>query len=335
MKKFGAARMLGALAITIGTALASPAMAEIRVSSFEPQQGFYSARVLAPWIEEMNPQLSAGAQMRLYPGAILGAATAQYDLVRNGAADIALVVPGYTPGVFPKTSIGEIPFIADNAVELTNMLMTMYEEGLISSEYEDFKLVGLFTTPAYNYITPKEGVLSPEQVKGMRIRAPSAYVGRLIGELGASSINLPATEVYEGLERGIVDATLWNLNAMTTFRLHEPARYFTNLNMTMTPMLVLMNKNTYERLSAEDKAVLDQSLGRDFSAWAAQVTDDYEDERREAYLAEGSVTMQTPSEEQLAGWHQSMEKAPQIWLEFTSGLDPVEGQALLDRLAKF
>src|SRR5690606_18534594 len=206
---------------------------------------------------------------------------------------------------------------------------TMYEEGLISSEYEDFKLVGLFTTPAYNYITPKEGILSPEQVQGMRIRAPSAYVGRLIGELGASSINLPATEVYEGLERGIVDATLWNLNAMTTFRLHEPARYFTNLNMTMTPMLVLMNKNTYERLSAEDKAALDQSLGRNFSEWAAQVTDDYEDERREAYLAEGSVTMQTPSEEQLAAWHQAMEKAPQIWLEFTSGLDPVEGQALL------
>jgi TRAP-type C4-dicarboxylate transport system substrate-binding protein len=335
MKKFGAARLLGALAVTIGTALASPAMAEIRVSSFEPQQGFYSARVLTPWIEEMNPQLSAGAQMRLYPGAILGAATAQYDLVRNGAADIALVVPGYTPGVFPKTSIGEIPFIADNAVELTNILMTMYEEGLISSEYEDFKLVGLFTTPAYNYITPKEGVMSPEQIQGMRIRAPSAYVGRLIGELGASSINLPATEVYEGLERGIVDATLWNLNAMTTFRLHEPARYFTNLNMTMTPMLVLMNKNTYERLSAEDKAVLDQSLGRNFSEWAAQVTDDYENERRDAYLAEGRVTMQTPSDEQLAAWHQAMEKAPQIWLEFTSGLDPVEGQALLDRLAKF
>lgn len=335
MKKLGAARLLGALAITIGVALASPAMAEIRVSSFEPQQGFYSARVLTPWIEKMNAQLSPGAQMRLYPGAILGAATAQYDLVKNGVADIALVVPGYTPGVFPKTSVGEIPFIADTAVDLTGKLLTFYEEGLISSEFEDFKLVGLFSTPAYNYISPKEGILSPEQVQGMRIRAPSAYVGRLIGELGASSINLPATEVYEGLERGIVDATLWNLNAVTTFRLHEPARYYTNLNMTMTPMLVLMNKNTYERQSAEDKAVLDQSLGRDFSEWAAQVTDDYEDERREAFIAEGSVTMQTPSDEQLAAWHKVMEPAPQIWLEFTSGLDPAEGQALLDRLAQF
>lgn len=335
MKKFAAARVLGALAVMVGTALATPAMAEIRVSSFEPQQGFYSARVLQPWIDEMNPQLSPAAQMRLYPGAILGAATAQYDLVKNGVADIALVVPGYTPGVFPKTSVGEIPFIAETAVELTDMLMDMYDEGLISSEYEDFKLVGLFTTPAYNYITPKEGILSPDQVQGMRIRAPSAYVGRLIGELGASSVNLPATEVYEGLERGIVDATLWNLNAMTTFRLHEPAPYFTNLNMTMTPMLVLMNKNTYERLSAEDKAVLDQSLGRNFSEWAAQVTDDYENERRDAYLAEGSVTMQTPSDEQLAAWKAAMETAAEIWLEFTSGLDPVEGQALLDRLAQF
>lgn len=331
----GAARMLGALALMIGTALASPAMAEIRVSSFEPQQGFYSARVLTPWIEEMNPQLSPAAQMRLYPGAILGAATAQYDLVKNGVADIALVVPGYTPGVFPRTSVAEIPFLAENAVELTEMLTTLFEEGLVSAEYEDFKVIGLFSTPAYNYITSQEGILSPEQLQGMRIRAPSAYIGKVMGELGASSVNLPATEVYEGLERRLVDATLWNLNAMTTFRLHEPAPYFTDLNLTMTPMLVLMNKNTYEGLSAEDKAVIDASAGRNFSAWAAQVTDDYEEERREAYLAEGTVTIQIPSDEQLASWHKALESAPRIWLETTSGLDQAEGEQLIERIKRF
>jgi TRAP-type C4-dicarboxylate transport system substrate-binding protein len=331
----GATRLLGALALMIGTAFASPAFAEIRVSSFEPQQGFYSARVLAPWIEEMNAGLSQGAQMRLYPGAILGSPTAQYDLVKNGVADVALVVPGYTPGVFPKTSVAEMPFIAGNAVQLTEMLNTLYDEGLISSEYADFKVIGLFTTPAYNYITPQEGILTPDQVQGMRIRAPSAFIGRVIGELGASSVNLPATEVYEGLERRIVDATLWNLNAMTTFRLHEPAPYYTELNMTLTPMLVLMNKGKYERLSLEDRAVIDASAGRNFSAWAAQVTDDYENERREAYLADGSVTIQTPSEEQIAAWHTALEKAPQIWLEMTSGLDPAEGKVLLERIGQF
>jgi TRAP-type C4-dicarboxylate transport system substrate-binding protein len=335
MMNFGPKTILGALAVMVGTAIASPVMAEVRVSSFEPQQGFYSARVLTPWIEELNPQLSPAGQMRLYPGAILGSATAQYDLVRNGVADIALVVPGYTPGVFAKTSVGEVPFIADTAVEMTEMLNTLFDEGLISSEYEDFKVIGIFSTPAYNYITPQEGILTPDQVKGMRIRAPSSYVGKVIGELGASSVNLPATEVYEGLERRIVDATLWNLNAMTTFRLHEPARYFTNLNMTMTPMLVLMNKNTYARLSDADKAVIDASAGRNFSAWAAQVTDDYEDERREAYLAEGSVTMQTPTAEQLDTWRAAVANAPQIWLETTTGLDPAEGKVLLDRVMNF
>ena len=79
-----------ALALT----LASPSLArEMRVSSFEPAQGFYSAKILQPWIDQVNAKLSKGNAFRLYPGAILGAPPAQAELVKAGVADVALVVP--------------------------------------------------------------------------------------------------------------------------------------------------------------------------------------------------------------------------------------------------
>ena len=94
-----------ALALTIGAAEAQ----ELRVSSHEPQQGFFS-QILQTWIDRIAPQLSDQTSLRLYPGGILGAPPAQADLVRAGVADIAFVVPTYTAGLFPMTSVELLGF---------------------------------------------------------------------------------------------------------------------------------------------------------------------------------------------------------------------------------
>ena len=60
----------------------------------------------------MNPKLSEGNAFKLYPGSILGAPPAQAELVKKGVADVALVVPTYTPGLFPMSSVVEIPAMA-------------------------------------------------------------------------------------------------------------------------------------------------------------------------------------------------------------------------------
>jgi len=80
---------------------------QMRVSSFEPAQGFYSSKILQPWIDKVNARLSKGTEFKLYPGSILGAPPAQADLVKAGVADVALVVPTYTPGVFPLTGLSK------------------------------------------------------------------------------------------------------------------------------------------------------------------------------------------------------------------------------------
>ena len=306
---------------------------ELRVSSFEPPTGFYSKQMLAAWIDRVNPQLTGGEQMRLYPGSILGAAAAQRDLVLNGVADVALIVPAYTPGLFPRTSVAEVPFIARSSREGTDILQTLLEEGLIAEEYKDFKVIGLFSTTAYNIVTPKENVLVPADIAGLRVRTPSPYVEKLMKALGATGVNMPGPQVYEALDRGVLDAAFWNIQAVDTFRLYEPARNFTDLKLSATPIAVLMNKATYDSLSEADRAVIDANSGRAFSEWIAAVGDEFDMQRRSDLVESGALTINTPSSDQAAQWRDALKIGRQWWVEDVKqqGVSPVEAEALVER----
>ena len=324
----------GALALAALTLAGLSTMAsarELRVSVFEPPKGFYPVHVFSKWIETVNPLLSEGTSLRMYPGAILGSPVAQRDLVLSGAADIALVIPTYTPGVFPGTSVVEVPFVANNSLEGAKVLNTLLEEGLISEEYKDFKVIGLFATPGYNVISSTEGVRVPSDLSGYKMRIPSTFMSRLLGDLGATSISLPATQVYEGLERKVIDATMWNYNASATFRLNEPAPYTTLTRLGVTPVAVLMNKAAYDGLSEADRAAIDANSGRKFSEWAGEVSDTYEEDVRKRFLAEGTAKEYVPTDAEMAEWKKAVAKAGDIWVAETNGLDPERGKTIIAR----
>lgn len=323
--------LVAAMAAFGGIALSAAEAREMRVSIFEPPQGFYPTHIVKPWIDKVNAELSAGNSLRMYPGAILGSPVAQRDLVTSGAADVALVVPTYTPGVFPGTSVVEVPYLAKSSVEGANVLNTLLEEGLIADEFKDFKVIGLFTTPGYNVISTKEGVRVPADIAGYKMRIPSAYMNILLGKLGATSISMPATQVYEGLERKVIDAAMWNYNGVATFRLYEPAPHITLTKLGVTPMAILMNKATYEALSPEDRAVIDANAGRAFSVWAGEVSDTYEEDARKRLQSEGSVKEYVPSEAEMAEWQKAVADGGEIWVAETAGLDAEKGQQILER----
>jgi TRAP-type C4-dicarboxylate transport system substrate-binding protein len=52
------------------------------------------------------------------------------------------------------------------------------------------------------------------------------------------------------------------------YNFHVPR--FVDLRLSATPILVLMNKSSYERLSDQDRQVIDEHSGRWFSEWIAK-----------------------------------------------------------------
>lgn len=313
----------------IALALAAPAQArEMRVSSHEPQQGFYSAKILQAWIDQINPKLSDDNKFKLYPGAILGAPPAQAQLVKAGVADISLVVPTYTPGLFPMSGVVEVPAIAQSSKQGTKILNALAEQGALDKEYGDYKIIALFTTPGYRFLMSGEGARTPDDIKGKKLRAPSQFGSVLLGMVGAAGVSLPAPQVYENLERGVVAGAVWVMDAYRTFRLDEVATSIITTRFTAQPMAILMNKETYASLPEADRAVLDSMSGARTAEWIAGVVDAADASIEADYRAAGKVHFIELTEAEQAKWDAALSGAADKWVETQA--DPENARKALE-----
>ncbi|SNY92396.1 TRAP-type C4-dicarboxylate transport system, substrate-binding protein [Cohaesibacter sp. ES.047] len=305
---------------------------EMRVSSFEPPQGFYSSKILQAWIDEINPKLSEGAKFKLYPGSMLGAPPAQAELVKAGVADMALVVPTYTPGLFPMTGVVEIPGMVKTSSKGTNILNSLSEDGALDAEYADYKIIALFTTPGYRLFMTDKAVKAPEDLSGLKLRSPSKFGSTLFDMVGASAVGIPAPQVYENLERGVVQGAVWVMDAYRTFRLNEVAPYITSTHFTASPMAVLMNKRTYTALSDEDKAVIDAMSGRKTAEWIASVVDTTDAEVEAAFRSDNKVSFVDLDDDSKAAWEAALLAAPKAWVKAQP--DAAAAEAVLKRASE-
>jgi len=56
-------------------------------------------------------------------------------------------------------------------------------------------------------IPSKRDVRGVADLKGLKLRAPTGAVSKIMEHFGAAPVNLPGSEVYTALERGVIDAT--------------------------------------------------------------------------------------------------------------------------------
>jgi TRAP-type C4-dicarboxylate transport system substrate-binding protein len=97
-------------------------------------------------------------------------------------------------------------------------------------------------------------------LKGRKIRGTQTY-HPLLKALGASPVVLAPTDVYTALEKGVVDGAAWPSVGVVDMKWPEVAKHYVQPFFGVSTLQLFINTNTFNRLSAEDKKVL-QDIGR-------------------------------------------------------------------------
>jgi TRAP-type C4-dicarboxylate transport system substrate-binding protein len=219
--------------------------------------------------------MSGGAlTIRTYPGGELGAGgAAQFKRAVDGIADITWGLQGYTSSVFPRTTLVEMPAIARDSPDLVRRLWAVFDKW-IAPEYRRVKVLALWVGEAPVFMSRNKPIRTLDDLKGMKIRTPSAAQAGLLKALGATPVAIDAAKMYQALETGQVDALFVPPSTIRSFKLAEVARYFTTgLPFGRSPFFTVMNRKAYESLPPQHKALIDGTTG---AAWSAKATAIYE-----------------------------------------------------------
>ena len=287
----------------------------LRFSHFWPATSSISTEVFEPWAKQIEEESNGRLKIEMYPSAGLSKADVTYESAVKGTIDIGSQAHGYTSGRFPLTQIAELSGLSNTATQMGCILQTLYEDGTIASEYEDSHVLFMYGAGPGSLHTTNKLILTPEDMKGMRIRRPSAVAGDIIESAGASPVGLPANDMYTSLQRGVVDGLSFPWEAVTAFKIDEITKYHTHIPFYSSALMVAMNKDKYESLPDDLNQILDKHSGMALANKVGEVFDKHDLMAIEAAKAKGDEIVETPDPLNDPDWKGPLEKGTKKYLD--------------------
>lgn len=310
---------------------ASPAAAQdvtLKLHHFLPETSFVPAEILTPWAERIEAESQGRIKIDAYPSMALGGKPSDLiDQAADGVADIVWTLPGYTPGRFPRTEVVELPFMSADAGATSAALWSM-SEGWQDSDFRDVKLLGIWVHGP-GIIHSAKPVAKLEDMAGMKLRAPSRAASMLLEKAGAAPIGMPAPAVPEALSKGVIDGAMFPWEVTSSVRVGDFVDNHTEFEgrSVYTAVLMLaMNKDVYDGLPDDLKAVIDGASGAEFSANAGSLQQTGDVPPRDAAMAAGANII-TISGDEAARWHDLGQQVIADWSAAAPGFD---GAALVE-----
>ena len=139
--------------------------------------------------------------------------------------------------------------------ELFNELVNLY--GL--------QFLGASATGVEAFLSTKP-INGVADLKGIKMRAPEGMVQEVFAAAGAAPVNLPGSEVYTSLQKGVIDAADYTVFSTNHAQgMHEFAKYPLYPGFHSMPVIdVSLNKDVYDGLPDDLKVILEVSV-RDFA----------------------------------------------------------------------
>lgn len=276
MFNFKTLRAFGAVAATAALLSTTANAQELRFAHFVAP----GHTLTASTIEPLQAAVAAsGLTIRVYPGGELGAGPLeQYVRVLQGVADIVWGLQGYNSSQFQRTMISELPGALNPGQAGYDALWNAYDAGLLAAEFPGTVPLALWTSEPNVIIMRGRNVRTPADLAGLKIRVSGSAAAALVEALGATPVQMPAGEIYNALQTGLIDGLITGASAIGDFRLDEVADSYTfGAPLGQIDFYVVMNQGVYEGLSAEHRAAVDSVAGRTLSAsaeagWNARAT---------------------------------------------------------------
>lgn len=250
----------------------------------------YAYDMLLDFAAEVE-ELSGGTLVvEIYPASQLGGQSESVEGMGLGTIEMGYLACGATESFYPASGLMGTLFTAVNEDHAMAIWNSDIATEIMEAQAQAINVRCLdYSIEGSRSIWSKTPVNSLSDLKGLKLRVPEVPIFMNVFEgLGTSPTPMALSEVYTGIQTGIVDGVEYDLTGVLDYSFDELCKYCYETHHGVSIMAFMIAENLYQSLTDEQKNAID-TASADISA---AINEQYYvalEESRQELEAEGVV----------------------------------------------
>jgi tripartite ATP-independent transporter DctP family solute receptor len=243
-------------AVVVGFLASSLAQAQTTMKiSISTAQNSHQGVAIDTFAREVEKRTGGRYKVQTFYNGSLGGERESIEAVQLGTQELAFSSTGPVPNFVPETKILDVPFLfRDKAHARAVLDGPIGQEMLTKFDAKGFKALAWAENGFRHMTNSKRDVKAPEDLKGLKMRTMENPV-HIAAYKGFGIITTPMAfpEVFTALQQGTVDGQENPLSVIIAAKFDQVQKHLTLTGHVYSPAIFLMNKASFEKLSAADK----------------------------------------------------------------------------------
>ena len=256
MNRIGRITLAVAGALTLGLASVTQAQVVMR-NSVSIAQNSHQGNGIDVLSQEVEKGTNGRIIIKNFFSGSLGGERESIESVQLGTQELTGTSTGPIPNFVPAVKILDIPFLFRDKAHARAVLDGPIGQAMLKEfDSKGFKALAWSENGVRHMTNNKRPINLPDDLKGLKMRTMenpvhvAAYKG-----FGIITTPMAFPEVFTALQQGVVDGQENPLSVIMAAKFEQVQKYMTLTAHVYSPALLLMNKASFDKLSAADQKV--------------------------------------------------------------------------------
>jgi TRAP-type C4-dicarboxylate transport system substrate-binding protein len=238
--------------------------ATIKIATVVPNGSSWMNEMKAA-AKELKQQTDGRVKIKFYPGGVMGSDKTVLRKMRSGQLHGGAISAGALAHIYNGVQLYSLPFTFNNLAEVRHVRKTfdsVIAEGLANN---GFQLLGL-AEGGFAYLMSNKALTKAADIRGQKVWIPE---GDLIGnemfsEASINPIASPISNVYTGLQTGLLDTVTINPSGAIALQWHTKIQHLSDEPLLLIMGMLVVDQKAFKKINENDQIIVKQIIAAAF-----------------------------------------------------------------------
>lgn len=250
-------KLMLAIGLSAGVMTAALAQQVTMRNSISVAQNSHQGEAIDTLAREVERRTNGRIKIQNFYSGSLGGERESIEAVQLGTQELATTSTGPVPNFVPEARILDVPFLFRDKAHARAVLDGPIGDELLSKfDSKGFKALAWGENGVRHMTNSKRPVNGPDDLKGLKMRTMENPVHvAAYKSLGIVTTPMAFPEVFTALQQGTVDGQENPLSVIMAANFDQVQKHLTLTGHVYSPVVILMNKGVWDKLSGADKQI--------------------------------------------------------------------------------